>query len=140
MRGTIGFSLFILHIVDRDFKIKVTFPSFSLGSLIEVTERKVREFELEPDGYAQILRIDMNNPEKADLIWLHDFKSECSLSDSIRDISTYNEAIKETNEATLRSAIYFALGRNLEACADLMIDTLHSTLQIPCEGTANTKV
>ncbi|MFX3643496.1 MAG: hypothetical protein ACE3L7_33395 [Candidatus Pristimantibacillus sp.] len=139
MSGTIGLSLFILHIVEHGGQIKVTYPSFSLGSLIEVTERKVQEFYLELDGYAQIIRIDMNNPETEDRIWLHDFKSEASLSDSIRNISTYNKAFKGTNESTVRSAIYFALGRNLEACADLVMDTLLSTLQIPSEGTASKK-
>ncbi|MCW3794009.1 hypothetical protein OM416_20650 [Paenibacillus sp. LS1] len=136
MSGTIGLSLFILHIVDPGGQIKVTYPSFSLGSLIEVTERKVREFYLEPDGYAQIIRIDMNNPETEDRIWSHDFKSEGTLSESIRNIRRYHNAFKGTNEATVRSAIYFALGRNLEACADLVMDTLHSTLKISSESTA----
>lgn len=140
MRETLGLSLYILHIVERSSgQIKVTYPSFSLGSLIEVAERKVREFiRSETDSlqacelytnhniYAQIIRIDMDNPETEHNIWLYEF-NKGSLSDSIQNISSF----KDTNESNIRSAIYIALGRNLDVVADLVMDTLQSTLQIP---------
>lgn len=129
-----GLSIFILHIVISG-QINTTRPSFSLKELkIAIPDYLgVLNVPIADNlSYARIVQIDMNNPKQEREIWFFNFKCATSLSDSISTINT--EEFDRTNEALLRSIINVALGRNIEGFADLIFDTLQSTLQLSNGG------